>query len=93
MQYKIDWKNAAVDHIARHKVEPYEVEEGINEDAPKISGRGKDRQIIMCQTLTGRYLVVIVSYPPTTGKVRIITAREMIQKEKAKYRKMKGGRK
>jgi len=43
--------------------------------------------------LTGRYLVVIVSYPPTTGKVRIITAREMIQKEKAKYRKMKGGRK
>ena len=48
--YKIDWKTSAVEHIAKHQVEPYEVEEGINEDNPKISGKGKDHQIIMCQT-------------------------------------------
>lgn len=91
--YKIDWKPEAVEHIVRHYVKPYEVEEGINENNPKLYGRGKDRQIIMCQTLTGRYLVIVLSYPPETGKIRIITARDMIPREKTKYRKMKGGRK
>ena len=88
--YKIDWKITAVEHIAKHQVEPYEVEEGINEDNPKISGRGKDRQILLCQTLTGRYLVIVLSYPPESGMIRIITARDMETKEKTKYRKMKG---
>jgi uncharacterized DUF497 family protein len=81
--YDIDWKDKAVEHIARHHVEMYEVEEGINDDDPKITKRRKDRQIILCQTAAGRYLVILLSYPPVSDQVRVITARDMTQREKA----------
>lgn len=91
--YDIDWKDTAIEHIARHHVDKYEVEEGINDDDPKITERRKDRQIILCQTSAGRYLVILLSYPPISGHVRVITARDMIPKEKTRYKKMKGGKK
>ena len=93
MVYNIDWKDKAVEHIARHHVEKFEVEEGINDDDPKITERRKDRQIIMCQTFAGRYLAILLSYPPESNQVRVITARDMSQREKTKYKKLKGGRK
>jgi hypothetical protein len=40
--YNIDWKKSAIEHIAKHHVRPFEVEESIREDAPRITARMKD---------------------------------------------------
>jgi hypothetical protein len=33
---RINWTDRSIEHIAKHNVEPYEVEEGLFEDDPKI---------------------------------------------------------
>ena len=86
---RINWTDQSIEHIAKHNVEPYEVEEGLFEDDPRINQTKKDRQNIFCQTITGRYLTIIVSYPKKSNKVRIITARDMTKKEKQRYRSSK----
>jgi len=85
----INWTDRSIEHIAKHEVEPYEVEEGLLEDDPKIESTQKDRRGILCQTITGRYITVIVSYPPEDNTIRIITARDMTKREKRRYRNSK----
>lgn len=84
------WTQDAIEHIARHSVVPEEVECCIYQNAPrvfKVYRAGKERYIIYCQCPdSGRYLTIVVT-PPKNGYIRIITARDMTSKEKAKYRR------
>ena len=86
---KITWDQNTVDHISRHAVSPEEVEEVLFNDSesPRIM-RGKDgRYLAYGHTNAGRYiLVVLIIY---NRKTRIITARDMTDKEKKFYRRKK----
>ena len=88
---EIDWTWASIEHIARHGVDPEEVEECIYEDAPMVFRtyrKGKLRYVIYCRCQGGKYLTVVVT-PPENGFIRVITARDMTAGEKAKYRRLR----
>ena len=83
----IRWTRGAIKHIAKHNIEPFEVEEALFEDKPIIRQGRKDRAYILAQTLSGRYLFIVISYPPVKGEISIITARDMDEKERRLYKK------
>ncbi|MBU0693364.1 MAG: BrnT family toxin [Candidatus Omnitrophica bacterium] len=80
------WDNKNRWHIARHGVEPYEAEGAILLDKPLYLRGREDKYICYATTNDGRYLfiVFIVRGP---GRIRIISARNMINKEKKFYNK------
>lgn len=79
-----------VDHISNHLVSPEEVEEALfNEDeAPNIM-RGKEGKYLAYGKTHGGRLLLIV-WASTYKKTKIITARDMTEKEKRFYRRRKG---
>jgi len=86
---KIDelyWDDENVEHIALHNVIPQEVEDvcfGVH-----ISGREKgQRYILGGQTADGRYLNVVIE-KLGKGMFRPITAFEMSESYKRRYRKI-----
>jgi uncharacterized DUF497 family protein len=80
------WDEYAIDHIANHNVTPDEVEEVAFEGSPYIrKGRG-GRRYLYGKTIGGRYLFIV--YVTTgRGKARVITARDMDDKERRHYLK------
>jgi len=82
----ISWSNWTVEHISRHKVSPQEVEEVCFYDAPMVRKGEDETYYILGQTLSGRYLF-IVAVKEGRGKVRVITARNMDNKERKLYRR------
>jgi len=85
---QIFWDADSIYHIARHNVTPQEVEEALFEsNAIVLKGREK-RYIILSQTTSGRYLTMVVAFK-LKGRVQVITARDMDEKER-KYYKRKG---
>jgi len=79
------WDDENVAHIGRHQVSPDEVEEALTGN-PVIL-RGPDgRYLAYGRTATGRVLFAVYVQRPG-GRIRILTAREMTEKEKRFYRK------
>jgi uncharacterized DUF497 family protein len=81
-----------VDKIAfKHHVEPYEVEEVLN-NKPKIrfveKGQRKDEDVYLAlgQSDAGRYLAVLFIYKKTKESL-ILSARDMADKERRQYGK------
>ena len=86
----IKWTTSSINHIARHGVDPFEVEECIYEDSPRVFKtvrRGELRYIVYCRCVSGRYLTVVIT-PPKNGFIRVITARDMTERERSKYRRL-----
>ena len=88
-----EWDDKNVEHIARHGVEPEEVEEIIYEDCYRsliVRGRRRgvreSRLIIYGQTCAGRYLVAVIAPSPRRGVWRAVTAREMGQPDRRRYK-------
>jgi len=86
----IKWTEWSIEHIARHSVEPHEVEECIFENEPVVlktlkKGRGRDRYVILCRCPHGRYLMIVLSKPDEYGYVKVITARDMTKRERRYY--------
>ena len=79
-----DWDEANTQHIARHQVEPAEVEEA-------FAGRHlllrswEGRKALLGRTAAGRYL--IVAFVVRDGVVRVITARTMSVAERKRFRR------
>ena len=88
---EIDWSDWSINHIARHNVEPYEVEEGLFEDTPLVLERQKDRRSILCETWGNRLILIVISYPPEEDKIKIITARDLTEAEKRFYKMKRKG--
>jgi uncharacterized DUF497 family protein len=82
----ISWYENSILHIARHGVSPEEVEEVCFSRSAKIEkGRGIFHYITG-QTDSGRYLFIVVKFLKH-GQAKIITARDMIVREKTRYKR------
>ncbi|MBU1148372.1 MAG: BrnT family toxin, partial [Candidatus Omnitrophica bacterium] len=79
--YGFDWDEYNLEHISRHGVRDYEVEEVILFGNP-ISQRSRDNTYVAYGvTQDGRYLL-IVFVTKAHSLIRAITARDMTNREK-----------
>ncbi len=74
-----EWDEGNIDHIARHGVNPEEVEEACY-DQPYVLRGKNNRYLVYSQTSDGRYLFSVLHYKGQ-GLVRVITARDMTDSE------------
>ncbi|CAN5880709.1 BrnT family toxin [soil metagenome] len=84
-----DWDDANIDHIARHGLEPKDVEEALLDSEsvpmPAYNYGSEKRRGLVGATNGGRILSVV--YTERSGKTRPITAREASKSEKRRYRR------
>ena len=84
---EIVWDDETIEHIARHSVISSEVEEMFfGETHPFVEKGRENLYIVMGQTNTGRYIFTVVKLTGK-GKAKIITAREMSDKDKKHYKR------
>ena len=82
----ITWTDKSEEHIARHNVQPYEVEDVLySKPRLKIRGEG-DTMKYFGQTDAGRYLAVLTA-PANDGGTYIVTARDMDEAEKKRFQR------
>lgn len=84
----IAWDDDAVEHISRHGVTPFEVED-VCFSRPFIQrargGKKNPLYFARGQTAAGRYLTIVFRYLGN-GQARIVTARDMNYAERRAYR-------
>lgn len=81
-----DWDDHNIQHIARHDVEPDEVEE-MFESKVHLT-RGKDgRYEVLGRSAAGRYLFCVLESGCQGSRVRVITARDMAPKERRLFKR------
>ena len=86
------WTRERIEHIARHRVRPEEVEEAAFDDPYRVVQRLKKAEALpgrmiyrlLGQTQTGRYLTIIF-LPLGHGRACVVTAREMTRAERRYY--------
>jgi len=86
---KISWDQETVDHISNHLVSPEEVEELLfnGVDIPLMMRGREGRYLAYGKTHGGRLLFVV--WASKYKKTKIITARDMTEKEKRFYKRRK----
>jgi uncharacterized DUF497 family protein len=86
---RISWEQETVDHIFKHSVTPEEVEQVLfNElDAPLIMRGREGRYLAYGRTNGGRFLFIV--WINRYRRTIIITARDMSNKERQFYKRMK----
>lgn len=84
--HEIDWDQASIQHIARHGVDPKEVEDVCFGPLPLIMKTKHNRYFALGQTESGRYLTIILEYIGR-HRIKIITARSMSMSERRLYRR------
>jgi len=87
-----EWDDDNIEHIARHGVEPEEVEEIVYDDChPSWIVRARRRGIreirwtVFGKTCGGRYLVAVIAPYPRRGVWRAVTARDMERHTRRRY--------
>ncbi len=83
---QILWDEESVYHIAKHGISPIEVEEAIFEGNPLILKSRDGRYIVLSRALSGRYMTIVVAFK-LKGRVKMITARDMDEKERKYYQR------
>ena len=82
-----DWDAANIQHLARHGVAPEEAEQAVLID-PLVAGvqshETEDRILCFGRTASGRLLTVL--YTERRGRIRVVTAHPMHQKQREIYR-------
>ena len=85
------WPQDRIEHIAKHGVEPIEVEEVCFGQALVQRGKSTGRNpvfYVLGQTLSGRYLFcVVIQFPDVKGFP--VTARPITPPEKKRYNRWK----
>ena len=85
------WPQDRIEHVAKHGVEPNEVEEVCFGEALVYRGKASGKNplyYVLGQTTAGRYLFcVVIQFPD--GKGFPVTARDMTQHEKKRYNRWK----
>ena len=82
---EIEWDEGSIEHIAAHRVQPHEVEAVLRGKHLLVKGRRR-RYYVLGQTEAGRYLFVVLGQK-RSGRFRVITAREMTQAERRRFRR------
>jgi uncharacterized protein len=81
-----DWDTSNVDHILRHAVTPFEVEEVVSRPhvmIPTKTVRGEDRWKLFGKTESNRYLLVVFTI--RSKLFRTVTAYDMNAAERRRY--------
>lgn len=86
-----DWDGKNEDHIARHGVAIFEVEEAILFDKAFYQKTRESKYVAYAVTGEGRCLFTVFAIKDRS-RIRVITARDMTEKEKRFYKKRKGVR-
>jgi len=81
----LDWDEENVEHIAKHGIEPEEVEAVCRGRHLQERGR-QGRYYLLGQTEEGRYLFIVLARR-RSGSYRVITARAMTESERRRYRR------
>ena len=87
--------------LKKHRIEVWEIEEVIYDDPYAFSLTHQDCYFIFGQSFAGRYMLVLVrvlaseevmelGLEPGIGILKIITTRDMTQKQRRMYNKRKG---
>ncbi len=86
--YPLIWTQTVVDKIwQKHHVTPEEVEEAICDNKP-ISHKGSSNSYcVYGQAVSGRYLFIVLAKKGKGARCKVITARDMQDKEKQYYEK------
>jgi uncharacterized DUF497 family protein len=84
-QLPLRWDEWNEEHIARHGVEPHEVEEVARKTFHFTKARG-GRYRVIGQTDGGRFLTVVVA-PRRDGTYYVVTARDADEIERRAYRR------
>ncbi|MFQ6100213.1 MAG: BrnT family toxin [Anaerolineae bacterium] len=79
------WDGENVEHIASHRVEPFEAEEVLDDD-PLILKTRDDKYLAYGQTDAGRYLLVVFVWK-SHHTIRVIAARDLTQAEKKRLKR------
>lgn len=86
----LDWTQKVVDKIwQKHQLTSEEVEEAIWNDKPLFKRIGSNLYSVFSQSLSGRYLFIVLKRLNRNTEYKVITAREMQPKEKRYYRNYK----
>lgn len=83
----LEWDHYRVEHIARHDVEPDEVEQVCQDPLHLAHREGNNRYRLYGQTISGRYLFVVLEHIQGAF-FKPITARDMTEGEKRGFRRM-----
>lgn len=86
---EIVWTETDVEHLARHRIMPEEVEDVLASGPLWRRGRkhpetGRISLYVLGQTAAGRYLFIVLS-PRGQGRARCVTAMEMDEKARRYY--------
>lgn len=76
-----DWDAANVDHITRHGIEPHEAEAACRSEGAVVRRSREGRYLVYGRTGAGRYVLVVLR-SAGGGLARIITARDMTERER-----------
>ena len=83
---EIEWSEAIADKLwSKHRVELWEVEEALR-DAPDLRRGPGEIHYVRGRTQAGRYLFIVVAAERGPRKFRLVSAREMTDREKRDYR-------
>lgn len=78
-----EWDDGNVGHIARHGLEPFDVEAALRSSPLILRGR-EGRYLAYGRTAAGRYLFIVL-HRYGGGIIRVITARDMTERERRFY--------
>ena len=80
-----DWDEVNEDHVARHGVDPDEVEE-VFVGRHRVLRSREGRYVALGRSVAGRYLLVVFE-AREFGEIRVVTARDMAEKEKKYFKR------
>jgi uncharacterized DUF497 family protein len=88
--YPLIWTQTVVDKILqKHNVNAEEIEESIFDDSPACIKGISGSYWLYGQTVAGRFLFIVLRKKPGKGRYKVITAREMIERERKYYQQSK----
>jgi hypothetical protein len=87
--HSFDWDEKNENHIDEHGVAIFEIEEAILFGKPFYQRSREGKYIAYGVTEEGRYLFMVFVIKGS-GRIRVISARDMADKEKSYYKKRKG---
>jgi uncharacterized DUF497 family protein len=86
--YPLIWTQAVVDKIwQKHRVTPEEVEEVIYNNKPICHKGTSNSYCVYGKAISGRYLFIVIMKKGKGARYKIVTARQMQDKEKRYYEK------
>lgn len=90
IDYPLIWTQGVVDKVwQKHEVTPEEVDEAIFDDKPICHRASQGSYCVYGQSISGRYLFIVLRTTIKKRIFKVITARGMDDKMKRYYRKKK----